>query len=138
MSMGEILVILIVAVLVLGPEKLPDAAIQIAKFIKAAKKHIDDIKESLDKEVRINEMKEEAKKYKDEFSQYNENIRKKLSFEEFDELKKDIFTNNTGPNPNPTTQDYKEIAADDTAQKDADKNKEGKDVWRIKTSPCRA
>ena len=107
---------------------MPDAEIQIAKFIKKNKKHIDDVKESLDKEVRINEMKEEAKKYKDEFSQYNENIRKKLSFEEFDELKKDIFTNNTGPNPNPTTQDYKEIAADDTAQKDVDKNKEGKDV----------
>lgn len=91
MSMGEILVILIVAVLVLGPEKLPDAAIQIAKFIKAAKKHIDDVKESLDKEVRINEMKEEAKKYKDEFSSANENIRKKLSFEEFDDLKRDIL-----------------------------------------------
>ncbi len=94
MSMGEILVILIVAVLVLGPEKLPDAAIKIAKFIRAAKRHIDEVKESIDKEVRINEMKEEAKKYTQEFSQYKENMRKKLSFEEFDELKKDILENN--------------------------------------------
>ncbi|EID5000491.1 Sec-independent protein translocase subunit TatB, partial [Campylobacter coli] len=86
-----IIVILIVAILVLGPDKLPEAIVQIAKILKALKRNIDDAKSSIEKEVRINDLKEEAKKYKDEFSSANENIRKKLSFEEFDDLKRDIL-----------------------------------------------
>ncbi|ECR3230745.1 Sec-independent protein translocase subunit TatB, partial [Campylobacter coli] len=87
----EIIVILIVAILVLGPDKLPEAIVQIAKVLKALKRNIDDAKSSIEKEIRINDLKEEAKKYKDEFSSTNENIRKKLSFEEFDDLKRDIL-----------------------------------------------
>ncbi|EDO9502709.1 Sec-independent protein translocase subunit TatB, partial [Campylobacter coli] len=87
----EIIVILIVAILVLGPDKLPEAIVQITKILKALKRNIDDAKSSIEKEVRINDLKEEAKKYKDEFSSANENIRKKLSFEEFDDLKRDIL-----------------------------------------------
>ncbi|EAI4723269.1 Sec-independent protein translocase subunit TatB [Campylobacter jejuni] len=91
MSFGEIIVILVVAILVLGPDKLPEAIVQIAKILKAVKHNIDDAKSSIEKEIRINDLKEEAKKYKDEFSSTNENIRKKLSFEEFDDLKRDIL-----------------------------------------------
>ncbi|MBZ7938257.1 Sec-independent protein translocase subunit TatB [Campylobacter sp. W0014] len=91
MSFGEIIIILVVAILVLGPDKLPEAIVQIAKILKALKKNIDDAKSSIEKEIRINDLKEEAKKYKDEFSSTNQNIRKKLSFEEFDDLKKDIL-----------------------------------------------
>ncbi len=111
MSFGEIIVILIVAILVLGPDKLPEAIVQIAKVLKALKRNIDDAKSSIEKEIRINDLKEEAKKYKDEFSSANENIRKKLSFEEFDDLKRDILDKtkvdltfdsreNSTPNPN--------------------------------------
>ncbi|HDZ4930677.1 TPA: Sec-independent protein translocase subunit TatB [Campylobacter jejuni] len=91
MSFGEIIIILVVAILVLGPDKLPEAIVQIAKILKAVKRNIDDAKSSIEKEIRINDLKEEAKKYKDEFSSTNENIRKKLSFEEFDDLKRDIL-----------------------------------------------
>ncbi|EJH6998952.1 Sec-independent protein translocase subunit TatB [Campylobacter jejuni] len=91
MSFGEIIVILVIAILVLGPDKLPEAIVQIAKILKAVKRDIDDAKSSIEKEIRINDLKEEAKKYKDEFSSTNENIRKKLSFEEFDDLKRDIL-----------------------------------------------
>lgn len=91
MSFGEIIVILVVAILVLGPDKLPEAIVQIAKILKAVKRNIDDAKSSIEKEIRINDLKEEAKKYKDEFSSTDENIRKKLSFEEFDDLKRDIL-----------------------------------------------
>ncbi|EAJ8584644.1 Sec-independent protein translocase subunit TatB, partial [Campylobacter jejuni] len=82
---------LVIAILVLGPDKLPEAIVQIAKILKAVKRNIDDAKSSIEKEIRINDLKEEAKKYKDEFSSTNENIRKKLSFEEFDDLKRDIL-----------------------------------------------
>nr|WP_038815235.1 Sec-independent protein translocase protein TatB [Campylobacter jejuni] len=91
MSFGEIIVILVVAILVLGPDKLPEAIVQIAKILKAVKRNIDDAKSSIEKEIRVNDLKEETKKYKDEFSSTNENIRKKLSFEEFDDLKRNIL-----------------------------------------------
>ncbi|HEC1751461.1 TPA: Sec-independent protein translocase subunit TatB, partial [Campylobacter lari] len=90
---GEILVILVVAILVLGPEKLPSTIVEIAKILKAIKSNIDEAKASINKELKIAELKDEAQKYKDEFSQTNENIRKKLSFEEFDQLKEDILNN---------------------------------------------
>lgn len=93
MSFGEILVILVVAILVLGPEKLPSTIVEIAKILKAIKSNIDEAKASINKELKIVELKDEAQKYKDEFSQTNENIRKKLSFEEFDQLKEDILNN---------------------------------------------
>lgn len=93
MSMGEIIVILIIAILVLGPEKLPSTIVEIAKILKAIKSNIDEAKASINKELKIAELKDEAQKYKDEFSHSNENIRKKLSFEEFDQLKEDILSN---------------------------------------------
>lgn len=117
MSFGEIIVILIVAILVLGPDKLPEAIVQIAKILKALKRNIDDAKSSIEKEIRINDLKEEAKKYKDEFSSANENIRKKLSFEEFDDLKRDIldktkvdltFDSRENPTPSPNEQNPNE------------------------------
>ncbi|MCX2682363.1 Sec-independent protein translocase protein TatB [Campylobacter sp. MIT 21-1685] len=96
MGISEILVILIVAILVLGPDKLPDAIIQAAKLLKILKRNIDEAKSSIEKELRIDELKNETQKYKDELANANENIRKKLSFEEFDDLKKDIL-NKTKP-----------------------------------------
>ncbi|KQI23773.1 preprotein translocase subunit TatB, partial [Campylobacter coli CVM 41915] len=57
MSFGEIIVILIVAILVLGPDKLPEAIVQIAKILKALKRNIDDAKSSIEKEIRINDLK---------------------------------------------------------------------------------
>ncbi|AJC87610.1 Sec-independent protein translocase protein TatB [Campylobacter insulaenigrae] len=93
MSFGEIIVILVVAILVLGPDKLPSTIVEIARILKALKSNIDEAKANINKELKIAELKEETQKYKDEFSSANENIRKKLSFEEFDQLKEDILNN---------------------------------------------
>jgi len=64
MGFTEILLIAIVAILFLGPDKLPGAMVEIAKFIKGAKKAITSAKESLDNEINITELKEEALSYK--------------------------------------------------------------------------
>lgn len=94
--MAEIIVVLIVAILVLGPDKLPSTAVQIARILKALKKQVSDAKESIENEIKISELKQDAQKYKDELSEYNQNIRKKLSFEEFDELKEQILKEKQG------------------------------------------
>ena len=64
MGFTEILLIAIVAILFLGPDKLPDAMVSIAKFIKGAKKAIGDAKSAIDNEVNIADLKEEALGYK--------------------------------------------------------------------------
>jgi sec-independent protein translocase protein TatB len=60
----EILLIAIVAILFLGPDKLPDMMVSVAKFIKGAKKAIGDAKNAIDDEVKIAELKDEAMGYK--------------------------------------------------------------------------
>ena len=64
MGFTEILLIAVVAVLFLGPEKLPDAMVSIAKFIKGVKKAVGDAKNSLEEEIKISDLKEEALGYK--------------------------------------------------------------------------
>ncbi|SFV54108.1 Twin-arginine translocation protein TatB [hydrothermal vent metagenome] len=64
MGFTEILLIAVVAILFLGPDKLPDAMVSIAKFIKGAKKAIGDAKNAIDDEMKIAELKEEAMGYK--------------------------------------------------------------------------
>jgi len=64
MGFTEILLIAVVGILFLGPDKLPGAMVEIAKFIKGAKKAITSAKESLDTELNIAELKEEALSYK--------------------------------------------------------------------------
>jgi len=66
MGFTEILLIAIVAILFLGPDKLPGAMVEIAKFIKSAKNAITDVKTSLAEEVNIDELKREALSYKEQ------------------------------------------------------------------------
>jgi len=64
MGFMEIFLILIVAVMALGPEKLPSAAVDMVKFFKKFKSGIDEAKSTLDNELNISEMKNEANKFK--------------------------------------------------------------------------
>ena len=88
MSLPEIIVILVVAVLVLGPDKLPEALVKFAKFFKYFKAQVNSAKSNFEQEVRIAELKADAAKLKDSITGVGENVRKKLTFEELDELKK--------------------------------------------------
>ena len=76
MGIMEIFLIAIVAVIALGPEKLPDTMVQLAKFIKKLKNSLDDAKSTLDSELNISEMKAEASKFKSQI----EDTKTSLSF----------------------------------------------------------
>lgn len=65
MGFIEIMLILIVAVIALGPEKLPSAAVDIAKMIKKLKSSVDDVKLSVNSELDLAGIKDEAEKFKD-------------------------------------------------------------------------
>ncbi len=64
MGFSELVMIAIIAILFLGPDKLPDAMVKVARFIKSAKKAIGDAKGALDEEMKIADLKEEALSYK--------------------------------------------------------------------------
>lgn len=88
MSLPEIVVILVIAVLVLGPDKLPEALVKFAKFFKYFKAQVSSAKSNFEQEVRIAELKADAAKLKSSVTDISSNVRKKLTFEELDELKK--------------------------------------------------
>ena len=71
----EILLISIIAILFLGPDKLPEALVQIAKFVKSVKKTIGEAKSSLDEELRIADLKEEALSYKKQLDSTSSELR---------------------------------------------------------------
>lgn len=82
MGFFEICMILIVAVIFLGPEKLPKAMVDLAKFFKAVKKTMDEAKSSLDEELKIQELKQEALEYKNSITQGFDNIKKESGLDE--------------------------------------------------------
>jgi len=88
MDMGEILVIAIVAIIFLGPDKLPDAMVKIAKFLKTFKNSINDVKNSFEQEMKIQELKEEALVYKKKLDEAATSARKVITFDELEEIKK--------------------------------------------------
>jgi len=71
----EILLISIIAILFLGPDKLPETLVQIAKFIKGVKKTIGEAKSSLDEELRIADLKREALDYKKQLDTATDELR---------------------------------------------------------------
>ena len=113
-----ILVIAAVAIIFLGPEKLPKALVDVAKFIKAVKRTMDDAKESLDREVNLNKIKEDALAYKNSLTQGVENLTKEMDLKELssldfeEDLKPQISETKEAPltpnNTNPQTSNVKE------------------------------
>ena len=90
MGISEIIIIAVIAVIVLGPDKLPSAMVNIAKFFKVFKQTINGAKSTFEQEIKIAELKEDAKKYKDRLSTRKDGVRKKLTLEELDELKSSV------------------------------------------------
>lgn len=88
MGIGELLVIAIIAVIFLGPEKLPDAMVKGAKLLKTFKNSINDVKSTFEQEMKIQELKEEALAYKQKLDEAATSARKVITFDELEEIKK--------------------------------------------------
>ncbi|MBD3841018.1 MAG: Sec-independent protein translocase subunit TatB [Campylobacterales bacterium] len=67
MGFMEILLIVIVAIIALGPEKLPTAMVDIAKFFKKVKSGLEEAKSTIDQELNIADMKKEADQLRSSF-----------------------------------------------------------------------
>ncbi len=84
MGFFEILMVGVVAILFLGPEKLPKALVDLAKLFRTLKKTLDETKESLEQEINLNKIKEEALAYKNSITQEAQNLTKELDLKTLD------------------------------------------------------
>ena len=84
----EILLISIIAILFLGPDKLPETMIQIAKFIKSVKKTVGDAKSSLEEEMKIADLKDEALNYKKQLDSATDELKsfKNIDFDDISDI----------------------------------------------------
>jgi sec-independent protein translocase protein TatB len=87
MSFAEIMIIAVIGVLFLGPDKLPSTMVQIAKFFKSFKGSINDAKSSFEQEIKIQELKEETLEYKKKLDSAATSVRKTVTFDELEEIK---------------------------------------------------
>ena len=88
MDFGELLLIAIVAVIFLGPDKLPETMVQIAKIFKKVKNTIATAKDSIEEELHLSEIKNEALAYKNELMKATEEIK---SVNPITNIQKDLY-----------------------------------------------
>lgn len=120
MGFMEIFLIAIVAIIVLGPEKLPTAMVQIAKFLNKFKTGLADAKSTLDNELNISEMKAEANKFKSQI----EETKASLSVDtKIDLGLNDIINNDLDKNKSPENKVIDEAKQDKVSFKKEDKFK---------------
>ena len=87
MSLGEILIIAVIAILFLGPEKLPGAMVKVAKFFKSFSKTINQAKDTIEQELHIEELKSEGITYKKQFSNAANEIKESANLDLIEETK---------------------------------------------------
>ncbi|MBH0232534.1 Sec-independent protein translocase subunit TatB [Helicobacter pylori] len=104
MGFFEILVVLVVAIIFLGPEKFPQAVVDIVKFFRAVKKTLNDAKDTLDKEINIEEIKKETLEYQKLFENKVESL-KGVKIEELEDAK--VTAENEIKSIQDLMQDYK-------------------------------
>jgi len=93
MGFAEILIIGVIAILFLGPDKLPETMIQIAKFFRSVKTTVASAKSSIEEELHLADIKEEANNYKRQLTEASAELERMTDVEgikgEMRELKKE-------------------------------------------------
>ena len=89
MGFFEIVVIAIVAIIFLGPDKLPQAIIDMVKFFKVVKKTIHDAKQTIDSELHLSTLQQEASSYHQHFTSQIDNITKDIQLQEINDIFQD-------------------------------------------------
>jgi len=66
MGFTEILLIAVIAIIFIGPDKLPSMMVDAAKFFRNVKQTIGSVKDSMEEEINMTDIKREAMAYKEE------------------------------------------------------------------------
>ncbi|MBY0494020.1 MAG: TatA/E family twin arginine-targeting protein translocase [Cyanobacteria bacterium] len=65
-GMPELIIILVIALIIFGPRKLPELGKSLGRSLNEFKKASTDLQNTLEQEIKIEEQKEQAKKDKEE------------------------------------------------------------------------
>ena len=76
MGFTEILVIAVIAILFLGPDKLPSTMVEIAKAFKTMKNTLGTMKSTIEEEMHVADIKQEALAYKRELENASHSVSK--------------------------------------------------------------
>lgn len=88
---SEFLIILIIAVIALGPEKLPGAIVTAAKYFKMIRSAVNEAKSSFEREIKLDELRKDAQNFKSDFNDMAQDTRKKLTFDDLQEVGNEIL-----------------------------------------------
>ncbi len=144
MGFFEILVVLVVAIIFLGPEKFPQAVVDMVKFFRAVKKTLNDAKDTLDKEINIEEIKKETLEYQKLFENKIEDL-KGVKIEELEDAKvvaekeiksvqelmqdyKQSLENNTPPNHSNEEISNEEVSSEETLNEKVSSGESPKEI----------
>jgi len=127
MGFSEILIILVIGIIFLGPEKLPEAMVKIAKFFNLFKKTINEAKESIDQELKIEELRKEALEYKKKLQETTNSVKHSVYMDEYENIK-----NSTTSVSNLLNSNVEEVV-DAVKNKDEDTKKES-ETKKVKES----
>ncbi|MBD3794331.1 MAG: Sec-independent protein translocase subunit TatB [Epsilonproteobacteria bacterium] len=86
LDFAEIILIAVVAVIFLGPDKLPNAMVKVARLIKMVKNGIASAKESLEAELKLSQIKEDIIGEKQQFLSNFDDLK---GFKNIDSMVKD-------------------------------------------------
>jgi sec-independent protein translocase protein TatB len=78
----EILLIVVIAILFLGPDKLPSAMVDVAKFFRNVKQTVGTIKDTFEEEMNVSDIKNEVLSYKKELLDAGDNLKKSTGISE--------------------------------------------------------
>ncbi len=87
----EILLIAVLALLFIGPDKLPDTMKQIARTFGKVKRALDDTKSTIANELQVDELKREAMMYKEQIESAKSDLSafKNVAKENIEDIKKE-------------------------------------------------
>ncbi|MDR0665822.1 MAG: Sec-independent protein translocase protein TatB [Campylobacteraceae bacterium] len=79
----EFIVIAVIIIIFLGPDKLPETIMKVVKTFKSVNKALHETKSAIEKEINIEELKEDSKKYRALLEKDAKETIKNFSLEEF-------------------------------------------------------
>jgi sec-independent protein translocase protein TatB len=82
MGFSELLIIAVIAILFLGPDKLPSTLVEIAKFFRSMKQTVNNVKESIDQEIHLEDIKKEAEAYKQQLLEAQSTVNRTVNLNE--------------------------------------------------------
>ncbi len=105
MGFAEILIIGVIAILFLGPDKLPETMVQIAKFFKSVKTTVASAKSSIEEELHLEEIKKEANSYKQQFNEAANELEKSSGVaemkDEINQIQQGVYADASTSAPTP-------------------------------------